>query len=93
MSKDKSTGSRRLQTDPFIKAAAHPTRQAILKTLQENDSLTTVERFLYFDSAEKQDAELMARLLELLSGTSDGTPPDLEDVDSVSAILRPRKKR
>ena len=43
MSKRKTSKSRRLQTDPTIAAAAHPTRQTILKNLQENDALTTIE--------------------------------------------------
>lgn len=68
MSTRKPGGSRRLQTDPFIKAAAHPTRQTILKSLQENDSLTTVElqeltgedRYnLYHHLAKLQDAGLV----------------------------------
>ena len=43
MSKKKAARSNRQHTDPFIKAAAHPTRQTILKGLKENDSLSTLE--------------------------------------------------
>ena len=42
MSKRPSRG-KRLQTDPYIKAAAHPTRQTILKSLKVEDSLSTIE--------------------------------------------------
>ena len=42
MKKPSSSGGRRLQTDPFIKAAAHPTRQTILKSLKEK-ALSTIE--------------------------------------------------
>ena len=68
MSKRKSGKSRRLQTDPTIAAAAHPTRQTILKNLQENDALTTIElqkltgedRYnLYHHLAKLQDAGLV----------------------------------
>lgn len=139
MSEPKPAESRRLQTDPYIKAAAHPTRQSILKSLQENDGLTTLElqeltgedrynlyhhlaklqeaglvdyelhdsrakqyflkadedtvdRFLHLDSAEAQDVELISKLLELLAESSDVTLPDLADLESVSLILRPRKR-
>ena len=65
--------SRRLRTDPYIAAAAHPTRQTILKNLQENDSLTTIElqeltgedRYnLYHHLAKLQDAGLVDFELE-----------------------------
>ncbi len=68
MSKRKGTQSRRLQTDPYIKAASHPTRQTILKSLQENDALTTIElqeltgedrSNLYHHLAKLQDAGLV----------------------------------
>jgi DNA-binding transcriptional ArsR family regulator len=68
MSKRKISKSRRLQTDPTIAAAAHPTRQTILKNLQENDALTTIElqkltgedRYnLYHHLAKLQDAGLV----------------------------------
>jgi len=73
MSKRKSSKSRRLQTDPTIAAAAHPTRQTILKNLQENDALTTIElqkltgedRYnLYHHLAKLQDAGLVDYELE-----------------------------
>lgn len=73
MSKRKVSRSRRLQTDPYIKAASHPTRQTILKSLQENDALTTVElqeltgenRYnLYHHLAKLQDAGLVDFELE-----------------------------
>ncbi|MFV2045087.1 MAG: winged helix-turn-helix domain-containing protein [Anaerolineales bacterium] len=73
MSKRKVGRSRRLQTDPYIKAASHPTRQTILKSLQENDALTTVElqeltgenRYnLYHHLAKLQDAGLVDFELE-----------------------------
>jgi DNA-binding transcriptional ArsR family regulator len=65
--------SRRLRTDPYIAAASHPTRQTILKNLQENDSLTTIElqkltgedRYnLYHHLAKLQDAGLVDFELE-----------------------------
>ena len=73
MSKRKASRSRRLQTDPYIKAASHPTRQTILKNLQENDALTTIElqkltgedRYnLYHHLAKLQDAGLVDYELE-----------------------------
>ena len=73
MSKRKTSKSRRLQTDPTIAAAAHPTRQTILKNLQENDALTTIElqkltgedRYnLYHHLAKLQDAGLVDYELE-----------------------------
>ncbi len=73
MTKRKVTQSRRLQTDPYIKAAAHPTRQTILKSLQENDPLSTIEpqeltgedRYnLYHHLAKLQDAGLVDFELE-----------------------------
>ncbi len=73
MSKRKESRSRRLRTDPYIAAAAHPTRQTILKSLQENDSLTTIElqkltgedRYnLYHHLAKLQDAGLVDSELE-----------------------------
>jgi DNA-binding transcriptional ArsR family regulator len=73
MSKRKPSRSRRLQTDPYIKAASHPTRQTILKNLQENDALTTIElqkltgedRYnLYHHLAKLQDAGLVDYELE-----------------------------
>ncbi|MFQ5921391.1 MAG: winged helix-turn-helix domain-containing protein [Anaerolineales bacterium] len=73
MSKRKGSRSRRLQTDPYIKAASHPTRQTILKSLQENDALTTIQlqeltgedRYnLYHHLAKLQDAGLVDYELE-----------------------------
>ena len=73
MTKRKGGQSRRLQTDPYIKAASHPTRQTILKSLQENDALTTIElqkltgedRYnLYHHLAKLQDAGLVDYELE-----------------------------
>jgi DNA-binding transcriptional ArsR family regulator len=73
MSKFKPNKSRRLQTDPYIKAASHPTRQTILKNLQENDALTTIElqkltgedRYnLYHHLAKLQEAGLVDYELE-----------------------------
>ncbi len=73
MSKRKSSKSRRLQTDPTIAAASHPTRQTILKNLQENDALTTIElqkltgedRYnLYHHLAKLQEAGLVDYELE-----------------------------
>ena len=73
MSNRKVSRSRRLQTDPYIKAASHPTRQTILKSLQENDALTTIElqkltgedRYnLYHHLAKLQDAGLVDYELE-----------------------------
>ena len=73
MSKRKASFSRRLQTDPYIKAASHPTRQTILKSLQENDALTTIElqkltgedRYnLYHHLAKLQEAGLVDYALE-----------------------------
>ena len=73
MTKHKGSQSRRLQTDPYIKAASHPTRQTILKSLQENDALTTIElqeltgedRYnLYHHLAKLQDAGLVDFELE-----------------------------
>ena len=73
MSKRKASPSRRLQTDPYIKAASHPTRQTILKSLQENEALTTIElqaltgedRYnLYHHLAKLQDAGLVDFELE-----------------------------
>jgi len=73
MSKQKPSKSRRLQTDPYIKAASHPTRQTILKNLQENDALTTIElqkltgedRYnLYHHLAKLQEAGLVDYELE-----------------------------
>jgi len=73
MSKRKASPSRRLQTDPYIKAASHPTRQTILKSLQENDALTTIElqkltgedRYnLYHHLAKLQEAGLVDYELE-----------------------------
>ncbi len=73
MSKRKPSRSRRLQTDPYIKAASHPTRQTILKNLRENDALTTIElqkltgedRYnLYHHLAKLQDAGLVDYELE-----------------------------
>ena len=73
MSKRKTSKSRRLQTDPTIAAASHPTRQTILKNLQENDALTTIElqkltgedRYnLYHHLAKLQDAGLVDYELE-----------------------------
>ena len=73
MSKRKASQSRRRQTDPYIKAASHPTRQTILKSLQENDALTTIElqeltgedRYnLYHHLAKLQDAGLVDFELE-----------------------------
>ena len=73
MSKRKVSRSRRLQTDPYIKAASHPTRQTILKSLQENDALTTIElqkltgedRYnLYHHLAKLQEAGLVDYELE-----------------------------
>jgi DNA-binding transcriptional ArsR family regulator len=73
MSKRKANQSRRLQTDPYIKAASHPTRQTILKSLQENDALTTIElqkltgedRYnLYHHLAKLQEAGLVDYELE-----------------------------
>ncbi len=73
MIKRKGSPSRRLQTDPYIKAASHPTRQTILKSLQENDALTTIElqeltgedRYnLYHHLAKLQDAGLVDYELE-----------------------------
>ena len=140
MSKRKSSKSRRLQTDPTIAAASHPTRQTILKNLQENDALTTIElqkltgedRYnLYHHLAKLQDAGLvdyklkgsrakkyflstdedtveryfhvegsypktkqaLAEVLKVLAGSSDGTLPGSEDVESVTVIFRLRKRR
>ena len=139
MSKRKASKSRRLQTDPTIAAAAHPTRQTILKNLQENDALTTIElqkltgedRYnLYHHLAKLQDAGLvdyelagsrakkyflstdedtveryfhvegsdpntkqaLAEVLKVLAGSSDGTLPGSEDVESVTVIFRLRKR-
>ena len=73
MTKHKGSQSRRLQTDPYIKAASHPTRQTILKSLQGNDALTTIElqeltgedRYnLYHHLAKLQDAGLVDYELE-----------------------------
>ena len=73
MSKRKASPSRRLHTDPYIKAASHPTRQTILKNLQENDALTTIElqkltgedRYnLYHHLAKLQEAGLVDYELE-----------------------------
>jgi DNA-binding transcriptional ArsR family regulator len=73
MSKRKTSKSRRLQTDPTIAAASHPTRQTILKNLQENDALTTIElqkltgedRYnLYHHLAKLQEAGLVDYELE-----------------------------
>ena len=73
MSKRKSSKSRRLQTDPTIAAASHPTRQTILKNLQQNDALTTIElqkltgedRYnLYHHLAKLQEAGLVDYELE-----------------------------
>ena len=73
MSKRKANLNRRLQTDPYIKAASHPTRQTILKNLQENDALTTIElqkltgedRYnLYHHLAKLQEAGLVENELE-----------------------------
>ncbi len=73
MSKRKVSRSRRLQTDPYIKAASHPTRQTILKNLRENEALTTIElqkltgedRYnLYHHLAKLQDAGLVDYELE-----------------------------
>ncbi|MFQ5942326.1 MAG: helix-turn-helix domain-containing protein [Anaerolineales bacterium] len=73
MSKRKSSRGRRRQMSPFIKAASHPTRQTILKKLQENDALTTIElqeltgedRYnLYHHLAKLQDAGLVDYELE-----------------------------
>ncbi len=73
MSTRKESRSRRRQTDPYIKVAAHPTRQTILKSLQENDALTTIElqeltgedRYnLYHHLAKLQDAGLVDYELE-----------------------------
>ena len=73
MSNRKVSRSRRLQTDPYIKAASHPTRQTILKSLQENDALTTIElqkltgedRYnLYHHLAKLQEAGLVDYELE-----------------------------
>lgn len=73
MTKQKSVRGRRRQTDPLIKAAAHPTRQTILQSLKENDKLSTMElekltgetRYnLYHHLAQLQDADLIDYELE-----------------------------
>ena len=73
MTKRKGSQSSRRQTDPYIKVAAHPTRQTILKSLQENDALTTIQlqeltgedRYnLYHHLAKLQDAGLVDYELE-----------------------------
>ena len=73
MSKRKPSRTRRLMTDPYIKAASHPTRQTILKNLHENDALTTIElqkltgedRYnLYHHLAKLQEAGLVDYELE-----------------------------
>lgn len=73
MTKQKSRRGRRRQTDPLIKAAAHPTRQTILQSLKENDKLSTMElekltgetRYnLYHHLAQLQDADLIDFELE-----------------------------
>lgn len=73
MAKRKSSGGRRRQTDPFIKAAAHPTRQTILRSLKERKRLSTMElekltgesRYnLYHHLAQLEDAELIDYELE-----------------------------
>ena len=139
MSKRKSSKSRRLQTDPTIAAAAHPTRQTILKNLQENDALTTielqkltgedrynlyhhlaklqdaglvdyelegsrakkyflstdedtVERYFHIDGSDPKTRQALAEVLKVLAGSSDGTLPGSEDVESVTVIFRLRKR-
>ena len=66
------TGSRRVQTDQIIKAAAHPTRQTILKSLKDKALSTTdleartgENRYnLYHHLAKLQDAGLIEYQLE-----------------------------
>jgi DNA-binding transcriptional ArsR family regulator len=67
VSKKKTSKSRRSYTDQLVKAAAHPTRQIILKSLKSTD-LSTVEleeltgenRYnLYHHLAQLQDAGLV----------------------------------
>lgn len=139
MSKRKASKSRRLQTDPAIAAASHPTRQTILKNLQENDALTTielqkltgedrynlyhhlaklqdaglvdyeledsrakkyflnsdrdtVERYFYLEPSDSKARRTISDLLMVLAGSSEGTLPSTEDVESVSVIFRLRRK-
>ncbi len=139
MSKRKPNRSRRLQTDPYIKAASHPTRQTILKNLRENDALTTielqkltgedrynlyhhlaklqdaglvdyeledsrakkyflssdedtVERFFYIEGSDPKTKQALSEILKVLAGSSDGTLPGSEDVESVTVIFRLRKQ-
>jgi DNA-binding transcriptional ArsR family regulator len=73
MAKRKPKEGRRRQTDPFIKAAAHPTRQTILRKLKDKKKLSTIElekltgetRYnLYHHLAQLKDAELIDYELE-----------------------------
>ncbi len=73
MSRRKPSRSSRQHTDPYIKAAAHPTRQTILKSLKENDSLSTLEleklthenRYnLYHHLAKLMEADLIEAELD-----------------------------